>query len=243
MPFEKRRTSTRIQIIKLGAKLFVEEGYNKTSFSHLSRELNISLGNITFYFPTKEHLLAVLCNELCSFQRELMEKEVGEGYSSLLSYCLELTSMAAICEEDEVARDFFHSIYSSPLSLDIIRDNDTEKTREIFSEYRSDWTESKWIEAENLVSGIEYATIMTREERTPLPLQIEGCLDAILTLYGVPEELRRQKIQKVLAMDYRALGRRILGEFKEYVEKINEEALIQARARKKHNPDKKTRLN
>ena len=77
---------------------------------------------------------------------------------------------------------------------------------------------------------------MTRESRTPLHLQIEGGLDAILTLYGVPEAQRRQKIGKVLAMDYRALGRRILGEFKEYIEKTNEEALQQARAKKRRNP-------
>ena len=233
MPFEQRRTSTRAEIIRLGVGLVVEEGYSKISFSRIAKELNLSLGNITFYFPTKEHLLAILCNELCSFQRELMEREIGEGYSNLLSYCLELTSMTAICEENEVARDFFHAIYTSPLSLDIIRDNDTEKTRDVFGEFRPDWKESKWIEAENLVSGIEYATIMTRQERTPLPLQIEGGLDAIMTLYGVPEEIRRQKIAMVLAMDYRALGRRILGEFKEYIEKINDEALRLANERKK----------
>lgn len=233
MPFEQRRTSTRARIIKLGARLVVEEGYSKISFSRIAKELDISLGNITFYFPTKENLLAVLCNELCAFQRDLMEKEAGEGYSDLLSYCLELTSMTAICEEDEVARDFFHAIYASPLSLDIIRDNDTEKTRDVFKKFRPEWSDAKWIEAENLVSGIEYATIMTREERTPLHLQIEGGLDAIMTLYGVPEELRRQKIAKVLAMDYRALGRRILGEFKEYIEKINDEALRQASERKR----------
>ena len=233
MPFEKRRTSTRTAIIKLGASLFIEEGYSKTSFSRISKELGISLGNITFYFPTKEHLLAILCNELCSFQRALMEQEIGEGYSNLLSYCLELTSMAAICEDDEVARDFFHAIYTSPLSLDIIRDNDTEKTRDVFREYRPEWTDSKWIEAENLVSGIEYATIMTREERTSLELQIEGGLDAIMTLYGVPDEIRAQKIKKVLDMDYRALGKRLLREFREYIERVNEEALKQAIARKK----------
>ena len=233
MPLEQRRTSTRARIIKRGARLVVDEGYSKISFSRIAKELDISLGNITFYFPTKEHLLAVLCNELCAFQRELMAKEAGEGYSDLLSYCLELTSMTAICEEDEVARDFFHAIYASPLSLDIIRDNDTEKTRDVFKKFRPEWSDAKWIEAENLVSGIEYGTIMTREERTPLHLQIEGGLDAIMTLYGVPEELRRQKIAKVLAMDYRALGRRILGEFKEYIEKTNDEALRQASERKR----------
>ncbi|MBO5312830.1 MAG: TetR/AcrR family transcriptional regulator [Clostridia bacterium] len=236
MPFEERRTSTRSMIIRVGAKLFIEEGYTKTSFTRISKELGISLGNITFYFPTKEHLLAVLCNELCSFQRELMEQEIGEGYSNLLSYCLELTSMTAICEENAVARDFFHAIYTSPISLDIIRDNDTEKTKTVFSQFRPDWTQEKWIEAENLVSGIEYATIMTRSERTPLRLQIEGGLDAIMSIYGVPKKIRAQKLKRVLEMDYCALGRRILEEFKEYIKRTNDEALKQAHSRHGHNP-------
>jgi hypothetical protein len=157
-----------------------------------------------------------------------MENEVGEGYSTLLSYCLELTSMAAACEEDEVTRDFFHALYTSPISLDIIRDNDTEKTRDVFEEFRPDWSNDKWIEAENLVSGIEYATIMTSSERTPLPLRIEGALDTILTVYGVCAETRAQKIKRVLDMDYRALGKRILKEFKDYVDKTNEKALSEA---------------
>ena len=236
MPFEERRTSTRTRIIQLGAKLFSEEGYSRTSFTRISSELDISLGNITFYFPTKEHLLAVLCNLLCSFQRKLMEEEAGEGYSTLLSYCLELTSMTAICEEDEVARDLFHAFYTSPMSLEIIRDNDTQKTKEVFGEYRPNWSEEKWIEAENLVSGIEYATVMTRESRTPLHIQIEGGLETILTLYGVPSDVCHKKIEQVLSMDYRALGRRILGAFREYIEKTNEEALKVAQSRRARNP-------
>ena len=83
----------------------------------------------------------------------------------------------------------------------------------------------------NIVSGIEYATIMTREEQIPLPLQIREALNSIMLLYGVPEDLREQKIKKVLAMDYRALGRRILSEFREYIEKVNEENLKKAKKR------------
>ena len=40
-------------------------------------------------------------------------------------------------------------------------------------------------------------------------------------------------VREVLDMDYRALGRRILHEFKEYIEKTNEEALKQAENREK----------
>lgn len=227
----KKRPNTRLQIIQLAAKLFIEEGYSKTPLSKLARILDLSPGNITFYFPTKDYLFAVLTDELCDFQAMMMEAEVNEGKSSLLAYCLELTSMAAICEENEVAKDFYTSIYTSKVTLDLVRKNDTEKAKAVFRDYCPGWTEEQWAAAENIVSGIEYATIMTSEQKTPLPLQIENALNAILMIYGVPEDLRKTKVEKVLAMDYRALSRHILADFKEYIEKINEKSLKNAIAR------------
>ena len=229
----RRRPNTRLQIVQLAAEHFIEYGYSKTSLSRLAKELDLSTGNITFYFPTKEHLLAVLVDELFDFQNILMDQAAEEGKSSLLAYCLELTAIASVCEESEVARDFYASCYTSPLTLELIRRNDTLKTKEIFSVYHPDWNDGDWVATENLVSGIEYATIMTREENTPLRVQIEKTLDTILYLYGVDSELRAQKIRKVLQMDYRALGHRLLTEFREYIEKVNEENLKNAELHRK----------
>lgn len=228
----KNRSETRLQIIKLGLKLFTEEGYTKTSAGRISKELDISPGNITFYFPTKEHLLAVLTEELCDFEWLMMEQEVAEGKSSMLAYCLELVAIAAVCEEDEVARDFYRSIYASPLCLKVIRENDAMKCKDIFKEYRPAWNDLQWRYTENLVSGIEFATLMTEESEIPLPIQIEGALSTILGIYGVPNELQGIKIKKALSMDYRALGRRMLGEFREYIDNVNEAALEESKKRR-----------
>lgn len=224
----KKRPNTRLQIIQLAAKCFIEDGYTATTVKGIAKELDLSPGNITFYFPSKEHMLAVLVDELFDFQNLLMEQEAAEGASSLLAYCLELTTIAAVCEENPVAKDFYFSAYTSPMTLELIRENDTEKTRSVFERYQPDWKESDWRAIENIVSGIEYATIATSEKDTPLPKQIECALDAIMRLYGVPAELRKQKIEKVLALDYRALGRRILGDFRAYIEKVNEDNLKKA---------------
>ena len=75
-----------------------------------------------------------------------------------------------------------------------------------------------------LVSGIEYATLMTTKTSSPLDARISGALDTIMTIYNVPEELRKKKISKVLTMDYRSLGRRIFKEFKQYINDENEQA-------------------
>lgn len=236
MPFQERRTSTRIEIIRLAAMLFTIDGFTATSMTAIARKLKISPGNITFYFPTKEHLLSVLAGELCEFQKQLMEREIGDGYSDLFSYCLELTCIAAACEEDEVAKDFFHAMYSHPMTLEIIRENDTAKTEEIFKSFQPDWTKEKWVEAENLVSGIEYATITAAEAKLPLQGRIGGGLDLILTVYGVPEQTRRQTVGAVLEMDYRAMGKKILAEFREFVQSTNDEALKEAKRKHSRNP-------
>ena len=229
----QKRPNTRLQIIQLATKLFTEEGYSNTSFSKIAKILDLSTGNITFYFKSKEYLLAQLVVELLAFQDLMIEQATDEGKSSLLAYCLELTSIVAICEENEPIRDFFTASYTSPITLSLIRENDTQKTKDVFGQFRPDWTDAQWVATENVVSGIEYATIMTREVDTPLPMQIERTLNAIMLLYGVPSELRKAKIEKVLAMDYRALGCRILAEFKEYIEKVNEQNLKHAVQRNK----------
>ena len=221
----KMRPNTRLEIIKLAAHLFIEEGYSNTTFAKVARELDLSTGNITFYFPNKEHLLAVLVRELFDYQTWLMESEVKEGKSSLLSYCLELTTIAAACAADDVAKDFFTSSYKSALILDLIRENDTEKTKRVFAQFRPDWTDEEWRATENIVSGIEFATVMTCENETPLDMQVSKALDSIMMLYCVPEDLRKVKIDKVLAMDYRNIGCQILNGFKEYIDKVNEENL------------------
>ena len=235
MAVYNKQPNTRQRIIQEAARMFVEDGYSASSINRLSKNLKLSPGNITFYFPTKEHLLEVLVDEMVAFQNIMMEEETQEGYSSLLAYCLELTAIASVCEESEIARDFYASSYASALTLSRIRENDMAKTRAVFKDFCPDWTDTQWIATENIVSGIEYATIMTREENTPLALQIEKTLDTILYLYNVPREMRKMKIDKVLAMDYRALGHKVLIAFPAYVARVNEENLKAIPKRRKKN--------
>lgn len=222
----KSSNSTKMDIIRAATGMFLEKGYSATSPRAISDALNISTGNLTYYFQTKEHLLAVLVEMLCDFQWKVMQSAVQEGHTSLLAVCLELTAMAAMCEEDEKARDFYLSAYSHPLSLEIIRQNDRKRSQLVYSQFCPDWEEENFIEAEILVSGIEYATLMPAGDPVSLEMRIAGAINTILMTYNVPEEIRKEKISTVLAMDYRGTGKRILNEFKKYVEQANEKDMI-----------------
>ncbi|MBQ7115571.1 MAG: TetR/AcrR family transcriptional regulator [Clostridia bacterium] len=223
----KKSSVTKHEIIKTATRLFFQNGYSVTSPNIIAKELGMSTGNLTYYYPTKEHLLSVLVADLCKFQRKLIDDETKEGISSVMAVCLELMTMASACESNPVAKDFFISSYQSPVTLKIIRENDTERSKEVYKEYCKGWTDEQFKEAEILVSGIEYATLMSLDEHIPLETRISGALDKILIIYGVPEALRKTKIQKALSYDYKHIGERIFKEFKEYVDKTTEETFEQ----------------
>lgn len=221
----RRKNTTKYEIIQIGTKLFLEKGYSATTPKLICEELDISTGNLTYYFPTKEHLLIVLVEMLCSFQGKTLNDMVQEeGKTSLLAVCLELATMAAMCEESEIAKDLFVSAYSSAMCLEFIRKNDTQRAKHIYSEFCPGWSEEQYVEAETLVSGIEFATMMTTKDSAPLDTRITGALNNIMMIFNVPEETRQQKIRKVLALDYRTLARRVLKQFKEFVDQTNEQS-------------------
>lgn len=223
----KKSELTKKEILKTTIRLFFRNGYSATSPNAIAKELGISTGNLTYYYPTKEHLLSVLVNGLCKFQWKLIEEEAEDGISSVMAICLELMTMASACEDNPVAKDFFISAYQSPLTLKIIRENDTERSKEVYKAYCKDWTEEQFAEAEVLVSGIEYATLMSLDEDIPLETRIAEALDKILYVYNVPKKIRETKIKKALSYDYKHIGERIFKEFKEYVDKTTEETFEQ----------------
>ena len=221
----RRVNTTKLEIIQTATRMFLENGYSTTSIKAIANALDMSTGHLTFYFPTKEHLLAELVDMLCNFQWKMIEEEANDGLSSIMAICLELTAMAAICDTNAAAKDFYLSTYSSPMCLEIIRKNDTARAKEVFAQHCPDWTDEQFAEAEVLVSGIEYATLMTVGDPVSLETRIAGALNGILQIYNLPEETRRMKIRRVLAMDYRAIAERMLAELKQFVIDTNEQAL------------------
>ena len=221
----RRINTTRCDIIKVATRRYLKDGYSSTTAKMICDELDISTGNMTFYFPTKEHLLEMVIRMLCDFQWRKILELTEEGTSKLLALCLELATITACCDEDDVARDLFISAYTHPHTLEMIRKNDCERSVSIFSEYCEGWGDINYREAETIVSGIEYSTFMKTEMSPSLEVRISGAIASVMMIFGVPEEIWRKKIEKVMAMDYRKIAKNTLAEFIEYANSMTEEEL------------------
>jgi hypothetical protein len=221
----KRINVTKMQIICQATQTIILNGYTNTTLRTIAKELDIRIGLIAFYYPTKEHLLALIVDKLCDFQWKMMEKEADEGISSVLAICLELMCMASAAEGDDIAKDVFVSAYQSPLCLEIIQENDYHRAKAVFSKYNPWWTDDDYRAAETVVSGIEYTILNSNSKSASLEKRISTALDTILKLYNVPEEIRKSKIEKVLHMDYVNIGKRIFKEFQDFIESENRSEL------------------
>ncbi|MBQ5312544.1 MAG: TetR/AcrR family transcriptional regulator, partial [Oscillospiraceae bacterium] len=75
--------TTKNEIIQVACENFFERGYSATSPKLIASELGISPGNLTYHFPTKEHLLTVVVHMLCQFQWKLLGIEAEKGIDSV----------------------------------------------------------------------------------------------------------------------------------------------------------------
>jgi len=223
----KRFSTTKYEIIQVASKYFMEVGYSNTSPKMIAKELDISTGNITYYFPSKEHLLLVVVEMLGEFQWRLLEEEADRGLGSATSICLETMSVAVACDESEIARDFFTAVFQSELCRNYLRKDHVERAKRIFAKECEGWTDMQFQQAELLVMGLQYAAIVPTDADIPLRTRIAGALEHILGIYQIDEKSRKMEIQRLLEKDCRRISKRIMQAFTEEVEKINEKALEQ----------------
>ncbi len=215
----KRRKNNvmELKIMQVASRMFLEKGYSNTTISAIGDELNMSKGHIMFYFSSKEHMLAKMVQMLCDFREGQLKEGLEKQVDPWLMAGMELLSMVLICEESPSVRDFYQSCYSYPSTLDIIRKNDIQRAKTLYSEYCKDWTDEQFTEIETLMSGIEYSTIMTTEHSPSAEYRIEGAFHAFLLLYHVPEERRTELIKKLYAIDREGIGLRAMREFENYI--------------------------
>lgn len=221
----KRVKTTKFEIIQVASEFFLSVGYSATSPKMIANELEISTGNITYYFPTKEHLLLELVEMLCDFQWELIKKWTGNGVGTISSICLEMMMVVSGCAENDIARDFFTAVFQSEMCRNYLRKNHEERAKTVFAKECAEWTDEQFTEAELLIMGLQYTSVVATDANVSVERKALKALDHILSIYNVGEEVRKAEIEKVVSSNYKKLGKLILGHFIKYVEDTNMQKL------------------
>ena len=212
-----RVTTTKYEIIQVASEYFLSRGYSVTSPKMIADELGISTGNITYYFPTKEHLLLEIVDLLYKYQWDLIKKYAGVNIGNVFTFCFETVFVARACENDELARDFFTAVFQSEMCRNYLRKNHEERAKVIFAKECADWTDTQFTQAELMVKGLQYSSVVGTDADIPFEEKISGTLDQILSIYKVDREIRQAEIQRAISTTYNGNGETVVQQFLEYV--------------------------
>ena len=207
-------TEAQINVIRATTKLFLQNGYTRTSLKMIEKDSGVKVGNITYYFHSKEDLLKVLVEELMDYHAIMLDDIHEKNSDNLFAYAMEITVQIALCENNRSAWDLYSSAYNLPQTYEIIKAWAAEKNYNLFRDRLPDWTEHDFKEIEEVASGIELAALKSVCNRNfTLDKKISLFLNSLLMLYKVSEEERKKVIEKVLALDYEKMAKDMFESF------------------------------
>ncbi len=212
-------SDTEIQILKAASRLFLKQGFSKTTHRQIAAESGIGLGVITYHYKVKEDMLRVLIEELIDYHLDIIEKAAERSKDSLFAYALEIAVQIALCENDPKAWDLYFAAYSHLATFDYIKDWAAKKNFHMLHDKFPDMTEEDFRRIENVTSGIELAAFSAPCDRYfTLEKKIALFLDSMMLLYNISEEERKQTIEKILKLDCVKLGNEL---FEKFIKKLD----------------------
>ena len=207
-------TEAQINIICATTKLFLQNGYTRTSLKMIEKDSGVKVGNITYYFHSKEDLLKVLVEELMDYHAIMIDTVHEEKKDNLFAYAIEVTAQIALCESNRSAWDLYSSAYNLPQTYEVIKAWAAEKNYNLFHDRLPDWTEHDFKELEEVASGIELAALKSVCDRSfTLDKKISLFLNSLMMLYQVPEAERKAVIEKVISLDYEQIAKEMFDKF------------------------------
>ena len=207
-------TEAQINVIRATTKLFLQNGYTRTSLKMIEKDSGVKVGNITYYFHSKEDLLKVLVEELMDYHAIMIDTVHEEKKDNLFAYAIEVTAQIALCESNRSAWDLYSSAYNLPQTYEVIKAWAAEKNYNLFHDRLPDWTEHDFKELEEVASGIELAALKSVCDRSfTLDKKISLFLNSLMMLYQVPEAERKAVIEKVISLDYEKIAKEMFDKF------------------------------
>ncbi len=202
------------QIIRSATKLFLQNGFSKTTLKMISEDCGMLQGRMSYHFHTKEDMLYMLIQELMDYHSDIIEETHEKTDDALLSYAMEISIQIALCEVDEKVWDLYYNAYTLPGIYSFIKVWAAKKNYRLLKAYLPEWSEEDFRRVENIASGMELSALTTPcDADYTLEKKITLVLDSLMRLYDIEEPKRREVIEKILELDCSRIGREMFERF------------------------------
>ena len=204
---------TKKRILQSCVRLFLENGYRRTTMQQILREAQVSSSSFQNLFHSKDGVLLELVNFMFENQFGVARNVAGAVLPPVYIYAAETALQITLTELNENLREIYLEAYTRQHLLDYIQQATTKELYQIFGPYQPELTERDFYELELGSAGLMrgyMANPCTAE--FPLERKLNRFVTLALRGYKVPEE----ELQRVLAflrgLDIRTIAREVMEE-------------------------------
>lgn len=201
----------RNKLLHAAIKLFLQNGYEKTTTAAIAKEAQVSYSSLFAAFENKEALLLDLVKVMFQNQFSSAEKQDGTINDPVFLYCVETAVQIYITELSEPLRELYVMAYSLPSTSEYIYEATAKRLEVIFAKTMQQAQPKDFYEMEVASAGVMRAFMAKPcDLYFTVERKISRFLQCSLTLYGVPKPQQQMLIDMVLKMDLTATAQAII---------------------------------
>ena len=199
------------RILTVCVKLFLEQGYKKTTVAEIVQKANVSNSSFQNIFRAKDGVLTELVEFMFSNQFGAAKKVAGTQLPPVYVYAVETAIQMTLTELNENLRDIYIEAYSHEEALEYIFRETAKELYQIFGPYQPQLTEQDFYALEIGSAGIMRG-YMARPCDDVLTLEKKlGCfLSMSLRAYRVPEDEIHRVLAFMTELDIRAVAQQVM---------------------------------
>ena len=201
------------RILTVCVKLFLEQGYKKTTVAQIVQQASVSNSIFQNIFRAKDGVLTELVEFMFSNQFAMARSTTGAQLPPVYVYAVETAIQMTLTELNENLREIYIEAYTQKEAADYIFHETAKELYQIFHAYQPELTAQDFYFMEIGSAGImrAYMAQPCSEELT-LEKKLRMFLTMSLRAYHVPEDEIRKTVDFITGMDIRAVSERVMHE-------------------------------
>ena len=199
------------RILTVCVKLFLEQGYKKTTVAEIVQKANVSNSSFQNIFRAKDGVLTELVEFMFSNQFGAAKKVAGTQLPPVYVYAVETAIQMTLTDLNENLRDIYIEAYSHEEALEYIFRETAKELYQIFGPYQPQLTEQDFYALEIGSAGIMRG-YMARpcDDVLTLEKKLVCFLSMSLRAYRVPEDEIHRVLAFMTELDIRAVAQQVM---------------------------------
>ena len=199
------------RILTVCVKLFLEQGYKKTTVAQIVQQASVSNSIFQNIFRAKDGVLTELAQFMLSNQFAMARSTAGTQLPPIYVYAVETAIQMTLTELNENLREIYIEAYTQNEASEYIFRQTAKELYAIFGSYHPEMTERDFYIMELGSAGIMRGYMAHPcSEDFPLEEKLDAFFRLSLGGYGVPAEEIERVVQKIRSLDIRAIAQGVM---------------------------------